>query len=79
MKTSAQYRKIRATMMQEGVTLVQIAKQEDVTETYVTYVVTGRRVGRRIRRAIAKACKVAVSYLWPDETDEHDPELPKAA
>lgn len=64
-----QHRKIRATMMLNGVTQTKIAAQEGVTESYVTFVVTGRRVGHRIRRAIAAACGVPVTDLWPDEID----------
>lgn len=78
MTTTAQYRKIRSTMMLHDVQLKDIAAQEKVTESYVTFVVTGRRVGHRIRRAIAAACGVPVTELWPDEeTDE--PKLPEAA
>ncbi len=76
MTNTAQYRKIRATMMLHGVTQAQIAEKEKVSEGYVTFVVTGRRVGHRIRRAIAEACGVSVSELWPDE---EDPEMPVAA
>jgi len=67
MTNTRQYRKIRSTMMLHGVTNQQIAAQERVTENYVTFVITGRRVGYRIRRAIAAACGVAVTELWPDE------------
>ena len=74
MTTSKQYRKIRATMMENGVALKQIAAQESVTESYVTFVVTGRRVGHRIRKAIAAACGVPVTDLWPDEEDADVPE-----
>ncbi len=62
-------------MMLHGVTNQEIATQEGVTENYVTFVVTGRRVGYRIRRAIARACGVSVKYLWPDTDDD----LPEAA
>lgn len=75
MTNTPQYRKIRSTMMLNGVTNQQIAAQENVTESYVTFVITGRRVGRRIRRAIASACGVSVTYLWPDDESE----LPQAA
>ncbi len=76
MTTTKQYRNIRATMMKHGVMLKEIAAQQAVTESYVTFVVTGRRVGHRIRRAIAEACGVPVTELWPDE---EDPELRRAA
>ncbi len=75
MATTNQYRKIRSTMMLHGVSNKQIAEQESVTEKYVCFVVTGRRVGHRIRKAIAAACGVDVTELWPDDESE----LPKAA
>ncbi len=78
-----QHRKIRATMVLHGVTQGQIAAQEKVSEGYVTFVVTGRRVGHRIRAAIARACGVSVTELWPDEKPDEeepdDPEMPAAA
>lgn len=75
-----QYRKIRAAMMLHGVTNESIATsvKPTVTPNYVTFVITGRRVGYRIREAIAKACGVAVTEFWPDE-DPEEPELPQAA
>lgn len=66
MTSTPQYRKIRALMFEHGVTCVGIAEQEKVTGTYVTFVVTGRRTGYRIRRAIAKAVNQPVEALWPD-------------
>lgn len=75
MTNTNQYRKIRSTMMLHGVTNQQIAAQEKVTENYVTFVITGRRVGYRIRKAIAAACGVKVTDLWPGDESE----LPKAA
>lgn len=75
MTRTRQYRKIRSVMMLHGVTIKQIAEQENVTENYVSFVVTGRRVGHRIRRAIANACGVQVTELWPDE----ETDLPQAA
>lgn len=70
MTSTQQYRKIRALMMEHGVTNIQIANQEGVSEVYVTYVITGRRTGYRIRRAIAKAIGTAVEVLWPDTPPE---------
>lgn len=66
MTNTYQYRKIRALMFEHGVTCVKIAEQEQVSDTYVTFVITGRRTGYRIRRAIAAACQVGVADLWPD-------------
>ncbi len=66
MTTTPQYRRIRALMFEHGVTCVGIAEQERVSDTYVTFVVTGRRTGYRIRRAIAAAVNQPVEALWPD-------------
>jgi len=66
MTNTTQYRRIRSLMIEHGVTNVQIAQKERVTDTYVTFVITGRRTGYRIRRAIAKAVHQPVETLWPD-------------
>lgn len=79
MITEAQYRKIRSAMMLKGVTNIGIAEREHVTDNYVTYVLTGRRKGYRIRRAIAEECGVAYEALWPDEEEPEEPKLPEAA
>jgi hypothetical protein len=71
-----QYRKARSAMAFAGVKNSEIAEIEDVSLTYVTYVLTGRRKGYRIRRAIAKKCGVPYEEIWIDEAD---PELPAAA
>lgn len=67
--------RVRAIMSAHKVTNRQIADNQKVTEVYVSNVVNGKRVGHRIRSAIANACGVTVSYIWPDE----DSELPQAA
>lgn len=65
------YRFIRSEMMLAGITNEMIADKEQVTPIYVTYVITERRKGYRIRRAIAAACNKAVADLWPDTPPEH--------
>ena len=75
MITKAQHRKIRSTMMLHDVTCTRIADLEQVTDNYVTFVITGRRKGYRIRRRIAAECGVDYKELWPDD----DPEWPEAA
>lgn len=69
-------RRPRAAMYLNGITDRTIAEICEVTELYVTLVVTGQRKGYRIREAIASACKVSVNELWPEDAD---PELPAAA
>lgn len=62
-------------MMLHGVKVAHIAEREKVTDNYVTYVITGRRKGYRIRKAIAEECGVAYGELWPED----DSDLPEAA
>ena len=71
MTNTSQYRKIRSLMFEHGITCVRIAELEQVSDTYVTFVITGRRTGYRIRRAIAAACKVGVADLWPDTPSQY--------
>ena len=70
MITPQQHRKIRAAMMIADVKIARIMEREKVSDTYVTYVITGRRKGYRIRRAIAEECGVPYADLWPDENDQ---------
>jgi lambda repressor-like predicted transcriptional regulator len=65
------FRYIRGLMVQAGVSNAQIARDEDVSVTYVHYVLTQQRPGYRIRRAIAAACGVFVEDLWPDTPPEY--------
>ncbi|HAM41247.1 MAG TPA: transcriptional regulator [Candidatus Omnitrophica bacterium] len=61
-----QFRQIRGEMVKNGITNAQIARDAQVSTVYVYYVLTGRRAGYRIRRAIAKAVHQPVEKLWPD-------------
>jgi hypothetical protein len=61
---------ITALMKANKVTNVQVAKEEGVTPMYVSFVINDKRVGYRIRRAIARKCHVPVEVLWPDTPPE---------
>ena len=66
-KTSQdRFREIRAEMVKKGVSNAQIARDEKVSPVFVYYVLSGKRAGYRIRRAIAKAVDLPVEKLWPD-------------
>lgn len=71
MTTKEQYLNVRSIMVKNGVTNRQIAKETGVRENYVYMILAGERTGYRIRRAIAAACKVGVSDLWPDTPTQH--------
>lgn len=57
---------IKALMMLKKVTSASIAKKENVSRTWVSLVLTGRRNSPRIRKAIATAVGWPVTKLWPD-------------
>jgi lambda repressor-like predicted transcriptional regulator len=59
-------RNIRAEMVRVGVTNAQIARSAQVVPNYVYFVISGKRKGYRIRRAIAEAVNQPVEQLWPD-------------
>lgn len=71
MTNTHQYRKLRSLMFEHGVTCTGIAHLCGVSDTYVTFVVTGRRTGYRIRRAIAAAVNQPVEVIWPDTPLEY--------
>lgn len=60
-------RKIRSVMALADVTNVKVAQKAKVTHIYVSNVINGQRVGRRIRKTIAEMCGVAYEELWPDD------------
>jgi lambda repressor-like predicted transcriptional regulator len=62
---------IRAEMVRAGVTNAQIAREEEVVPNYVYFVISGKRKGYRIRRAIAKKVDKPVEQLWPDTPPKH--------
>jgi len=71
MTTKEQYLNVRSVMVKNGVTNRQIAKETGVRENYIYMILAGERTGYRIRRAIAKACKVGVADLWPDTPSQY--------
>ena len=71
MTKQERFRFIRAQMVRAGVTNAQIARDEQVSTVFVYYVLSEKRTGYRIRRAIAKAVKVPVEQLWPDTPPEY--------
>ncbi|GEM_PF-3529220 len=60
-------RKIRAMLVEEGITLASIARQMGLTKSTVCDVVTGGRQSRRVKRAVAEALKVNPKTLWPED------------
>jgi len=60
-------RKIRAMLVEEGITLASIARQMGLTKSTVCDVVTGGRQSRRVKRAVADALRMKPKDLWPED------------
>ena len=60
-------RKIRALLVEEGITLRSIAKRIGVTPSTVCDVVTGGRQSRRVKLAVAQALRMSPKELWPED------------
>ena len=60
-------KRIKIQMIQNGVTIIEIASAIGVTPSAVHQVITGLRNTPRIRAAIAQAIGLPVSEIWPDD------------
>jgi len=58
-------------MVLKGIKLLDIARQEKVSDVYVWYVINSLRNGPKIRKAIAKTLGMKVSDLWPSNNHRH--------
>ena len=62
---------IRAELIRRGITVTSIAKQEAVSQPYVSQHLTRVRKNFRIREAIARAIDRPVHEIWPDPERNH--------
>tara|TARA_B100000315_G_C14349510_1_gene483339 strand:+ start:254 stop:472 length:219 start_codon:yes stop_codon:yes gene_type:complete len=62
-----QARKIKSLLIENGITQVSIAEEEDVSASYVHQVIHRIKKGQRVREAIADALGKSVDELWPPE------------
>jgi lambda repressor-like predicted transcriptional regulator len=60
-------RKIRAMMVEKGITNVSIAKQLNVKPSTIAVVANGHGKSERIQKALADALGVTIEELWPPE------------
>ena len=58
------YRLIKQAFMMTDRTFASIARKCHVTPGMVTHVAKGRRVSRRVRRALARALGLSYRELW---------------
>lgn len=59
--------RIRSLMILKGVKCIDIAKQTEVSRTWVSLVLNGHKNSIRIRKAIADALGMKVEDLWPNK------------
>ena len=62
---------IRAELVRRGITVTNIARQEAVSQPYISQHLSGVRKSSRIRRAIAEAIDRPVHEIWPDPERNH--------
>lgn len=62
---------IRAELVRRGITVTSIARQEAVSQPYISQHLNGARHSIRIRRAIAQAIDRPIHEIWPDPERDH--------
>ena len=62
--TVTRYRTIRREMFNRGVTMRAVGRRLGVGHPTVTLVAQGKRVSRRVRRALARAVGMKYEELW---------------
>jgi len=60
-------RRIKALMALNGITGVDIAKELNVSPNTVYVVLAGYGKSRRIQEAVARALRMTVGELWPED------------
>lgn len=63
-RDNMRYLLIRQGFLLRGMTFADVARRLHVTPGAITHVAKGRRVSRRIRRALARALGTSYSQLW---------------
>ena len=58
---------IRAELMRRNIKLNSLAASLGVSSAYVCQVITGVRIGPRIRQGIAHALGYTVEQIWPNK------------
>lgn len=66
-KVAMRPNKIKAILVEKGVTVTSIAKRLGVSQPTVTLTIQGKTTSARIRAAIAEAIGQPVEKLWPEK------------
>ena len=57
-------KKIKGLLMMKGITVTDIAKTMDVSLTYVSLVINGKKNSQKVQKFIAKFLGLTYSELW---------------
>lgn len=60
----SRYLLIRQAVLVAGTSFAEIARRAHVSPSMITYVASGRRVSKRVRRALASAVGMRYRQLW---------------
>lgn len=62
-------RKVRAMLVERGITITSIAQQLGVTVGTAAAAISGTRQSRPVKRAVAEVLGLTPRTLWPDDFD----------
>jgi lambda repressor-like predicted transcriptional regulator len=58
---------IKIELLKAGISIRQLARQEGVSHTAMSYTIHGINKGSKLRRAVARALEKRVEEIWPPE------------
>ena len=56
---------IKIELLKAGISIRQLARQEGVSHTAMSYTIHGVNKGRRLREAVAQAIGKSIEEIWP--------------
>jgi len=56
---------IKIELLKAGISIRQLARQEEVSHTAMSYTIHGVNKGRKLREAVARAIGKSVEEIWP--------------
>jgi lambda repressor-like predicted transcriptional regulator len=56
---------IKIELLKAGISIRQLARQEGVSHTAMSYTIHGVNKGRKLREAVAQAIGKSVEEIWP--------------
>ena len=60
---------IKIELLKVGISIRQLARQEGVSHTAMSYTIHGVNKGRKLREAVARAIGKSVEEIWPPRSE----------